>query len=78
MDSKRSTSGYVFLMDNAAVAWSSKKQPIVTLSMTEAEYVAASVCACQAIWFKRILEELGFDAGGSTVILCDNTSTIVV
>lgn len=63
-------------MDEAAVTWSSKKQPIVTLSTTEAEYVAASVCACQAIWFKRILEELGCDAGGSMEILCDNTSTI--
>lgn len=58
-DSRKSTSGYVFLMDGSAVAWLSKKQPIVTLSTTEAEYVAASVCASQAIWFKRILEELG-------------------
>lgn len=63
-------------MDNAAVAWLSKKQPIVTLSTTEAEYVTASVCVCQAIWFKRVLKELGYDMEGSTVILCDNTSTI--
>ncbi|KAL0844254.1 hypothetical protein Bca101_017500 [Brassica carinata] len=75
-DSRKSTSGYVFLMDGSAVAWLSKKPPIVTLSTTEAEYVAASVCACQAVWFKRILEELGHDARGSTVIQCDNTSTI--
>lgn len=36
VDSRKSTIGYVFLMDNAAVAWLSKKQPIVTLSTTEA------------------------------------------
>ncbi|GKD08860.1 retrovirus-related pol polyprotein from transposon TNT 1-94 [Tanacetum coccineum] len=55
----RSTSGSAFLLGSAAVSWSWKKQPIVTLSTTESEYVAAASCACQCIWLRRILEELG-------------------
>lgn len=38
--------------------------------------MCASACACQAIWFNSILEELKYDVEGSTFILCDNTSTI--
>lgn len=56
-DSK-STSGYIFMMSGGAVAWSFRKQPIVTLSTTEAEYVAAATCASQAVWMGRILKEL--------------------
>jgi len=58
------------------VAWSSKKQSIVTLSTTQAEFVATTACACQAIWFRRILEELQFKQRGPTAIYCDNISTI--
>ena len=75
-DDRKSTSGYVFMLGSGAVAWSSKKQSIVTLSTTEAEFVAATACACQAIWFRRILEELQFKQRGPTAIYCDNTSTI--
>ena len=57
-DDRKSTSGYVFMLRIGAVSWSSKKQPIVTLSTTEAKFVATIAYACQAIWLKKILEEL--------------------
>jgi len=74
-DDSKSTSGYVFLFSSGAVSWMSKKQPIVTLSSTEAEFVAAAGCACQAIWMKRVLRFLT-NSQNSTRIMCDNSSTI--
>lgn len=45
-DDMKSTSRYMFLLNEYAVCWSSRKQAIVTLSSTEAEYVAATFAAC--------------------------------
>ncbi|XP_070668869.1 uncharacterized mitochondrial protein AtMg00810-like [Malus domestica] len=43
---RKSTLGYVFIISSGAVSWSSKKQPIVTLSTTEAEFIVATSSAC--------------------------------
>ncbi|XP_038896261.1 secreted RxLR effector protein 161-like [Benincasa hispida] len=73
---RKSTSGYVFMLGSGAILWSSKKQPIVTLSATEAELVAATSCAYQAIWLRNILENLHYKQEETSIIHCDNTSTI--
>lgn len=76
VEDRKSTSGYVFILSSGAVSWSSKKQPIVTLSTTEAEFIAAALCACQAVWIRRILQELEHNQDGSTTIHCDSSSAI--
>jgi len=53
IDYRKSTSGYVFLLGNTTFTWLSKKQPIVTLSTCEAEYVAASWNVCHAVWLSN-------------------------
>ncbi|KAH9685900.1 hypothetical protein KPL70_014158 [Citrus sinensis] len=76
LDDRRSTSGHVFMLSSCAVSWSSKKQPVVTLSTTKAEFIAAASCACQGVWMRSVLEKLGHAQNESTVIHCDNNSTI--
>ena len=55
---RHAISGYAFLLDGGAVSWSSKKQELVTLSTSEAEYVAATHAAKEAIWLHRLLQEV--------------------
>ena len=76
LDERKSTSGYVFLLSSGAISWSSKKQPIVSLSSTEVEFIAAASCACQAVWLKRVLGKLGQNQGKPTIIHCDSSSAI--
>jgi hypothetical protein len=73
---RRSTSGYAFTLGSATITWSSKKQPIVALSSTEAEYRGAAVATCEAIWLKRLLKDLHEEVSDSTVIYSDNLNSI--
>ena len=58
IDDIESTSGYVFSFGSGLIAWTSKKQPIVTLSSVEVEYIAATTTTCQTIWMRRTISKL--------------------
>ena len=75
-DDRKSTSGYMFQISGAAVSWRSKKQTCVALSTAEAEYVALSNAAQEAIWLRQLLTDMRSDPVGATVILEDNQSAI--
>ena len=55
---RHAISGYVFMIDGGAVSWSSKRQELVTLSTTEAEYVALTHATKEAIWLQNLLSEI--------------------
>lgn len=76
IDDRKNTTGYVFMLGSSSISRSSKKQPIVTLSTTKTEFIAAASCAFQCIWFRNILYWLGQTQKQSTIIMCDNNSTI--
>jgi hypothetical protein len=40
LEDRRSTTGFVFMIGGGAISWSSKRQLTITLSTTEAEYMA--------------------------------------
>jgi hypothetical protein len=75
---RHAISGYVFTIDGGAVSWSSKKQSIVTLSTTEAEYVAATHAAKEALWIRLFLAEITRPLKASVNLYCDNQSSIVI
>ena len=60
------------------MSWKSKKQSTVALSTAEAEYVAASSAAQEAIWLRKLLTDLGHPPDRETILEEDNQSTIAM
>jgi transposase InsO family protein len=75
---RRAISGHAILIDGGAVSWSSKKQELVVLSTTEAEYVAATHAAKEVIWMRRFLSEVFEPLEGPTTLYSDNQSAIAL
>eukprot|EP00253_Pinus_taeda_P020510 PITA_20510 len=73
---QKSTSGEIFNLGSVVVSWYSKKQRSVALSSAEAEYLAASQVACEAILMRKILVGLFDQRMDPTMIYCDNQSCI--
>ena len=71
---KHSTSGFVFMYNAAAITWGSKKQASVALSSCEAELMAASLAATEAVHLRTFLEELGMSDGEPIAVAVDNTA----
>jgi hypothetical protein len=76
IDDIKGTSGYTFHFGRIMVSWASRKQPIVTLSSVEEEYVVAKSAACQAVWIRRMLKDLLQEQKEPTTVFCDNHTTI--
>ena len=77
-DDSKSISGYVFTLNNGAVSWKSTKQQTVADSTTEAEYIAVSEAAKEAVWMKKFITELGVipEIENPVPLYYDNTGAV--
>lgn len=67
----------MFKLCGAAITWSSRRQGLVTTSTTEAEYVATTEAAKEAIWLSLLLSDLGHKPG-AIPLYCDNQGAIAL
>ena len=77
-DDLKSMTGYVFLAGGGAIMWKSKKQTVIALSSTEAEYMALSEAGREATWLRNLYGELGYPQKEPTVIKGDNDGSVVL
>jgi len=78
IDTRKSTSGTLFFLGDNTITWQSQKQKIVALSSCEAEYIAATIGACQGVWLARLLAELKSEEASAVTLRIDNESAIAL
>ena len=76
ISNRKSTSGYLFQFGGGIISWRSKRQNIVALSSTEAEYVALTLASQEAIWLRRLLSSISFKQSAATQLYEDNQGAI--
>ncbi|KAK9685714.1 hypothetical protein QE152_g37721, partial [Popillia japonica] len=74
---RKSTSGYLMQVYGCTVSWCSNKQQCVSLSSTEAEYVALGKGITEGCWIRNLLQEIGIECE-QVLIFEDNQSAIYI
>jgi len=77
LDTRRSTTGYVFMFNGGAISWASRLQPTVAVSTTETEFMAAANGVKEALWLRNLASD--FKLKHDTMeMYCDNQATIKI
>ena len=76
-DTRRSTTGYVFVFNGGAISWSSRLQPTVAVSTAEAEYMSAGAAVKEALWLRKLMSDLQIPVSPVN-ILCDNQAALAL
>ncbi|TFY52252.1 hypothetical protein EVJ58_g10120 [Rhodofomes roseus] len=75
-DTRRSVGGYCWNLGSGIISWAARKQPTVSTSTTEAEYIASCESAKEAVWLRFLLDGIGFTQPVATVMRVDSTSAM--
>ncbi|KAL6323008.1 hypothetical protein AAG906_023625 [Vitis piasezkii] len=77
-DTRKSTSGYIFMLSNGPISWKSHKKSLIASSTMEAEYVACYEATCHAIWLRNFVSRLHvIDSIMRPLrIYCDNSTAV--
>ena len=78
LSTRKSTSGYLFKLCSGIVSWKAKKQSVIALSSTEAEYVALCSATQEAVWLRGLLKSIGFEQVQPTTVYEDNQGAIAL
>ena len=76
LDSRRSTTGMIFLLQNSPIVWKSQTQKCVALSTAEAEYIALSAAVQEATYLRYLLKEFDLLTDEPTEMFEDNAACV--
>lgn len=76
IQTRRSVSGYLFKINGSIVTWCSQRQPTVSLSTTEAEYISLSLSVKEVLWLQCLLYDICDFQVKPTTMFIDNQSAI--
>ena len=75
-DDRRSITGFCIFLNGCLISWKSRGQKTVTLSSSEAEYVAVADVCTDILFIKKILDFLGMKIVLLITVMCDNVGAI--
>jgi hypothetical protein len=78
LETRKSTTGYIFIIAGATISWSSKRQPTIALSTMEAKYMATCAATQEVVYLRMFLKDMNLEQMGPTILYQNNQAAIVI